>query len=256
LVQDLIEFGRRLVKDCVETKDNTQDMRRTALVVDADTVQLASTVRTLRALDYAVIEASSFDDARRHLLDSEELSLLVADIRLGQFNGLHLAFRARAHHPHVRLVITDHAFDTTLEAETKRLGGAYLARPFTTEVLEALISGPAPRAAVAVQSGTPRRWPRRPVAGVVAAVGPREARLFDVSYGGVCLEFPRADFDSALPSTLEVELTTIGLSLTVHPVWVRTTSSSPAWLCGGEVIATDQPAMVQWRQFVDSHLSA
>jgi ActR/RegA family two-component response regulator len=231
-------------------------MRRTALIVDADRDHLASTVRTLRALDYAVIAASSFDDARRQLLDTEELSLLVADIRLGQFNGLHLAFRARAHHPHVRLVITDHAFDTTLEAETKRLGGAYLARPFTSEVLESLISRPEQSAAVSVQSGTPRRWPRRPVAGVVAAVGPREARLFDVSYGGVCLEFPRGDFDAALPSTLEVELTALGLSLRVHPVWVRTTSSSPAWLCGGEVIGNDPPAMVQWRQFVDSHLSA
>ena len=241
----------------METKDSsTEHMRRTALIVDADRDQLASTVRTLRALDYAVIAASSFDDARRHLLDTEELSLLVADIRLGQFNGLHLAFRARAHHPHVRLVITDHAFDTTLEAETRRLGGAYLARPFTSEVLESLLSRPEPSAAVPVQSGTPRRWPRRPVAGVVAAVGPREARLFDVSYGGVCLEFPRGDFDAALPSTLEVELTALGLSLRVHPVWVRTTSSSPAWLCGGEVLAGDPPAMVQWRQFVDSHLSA
>jgi CheY-like chemotaxis protein len=256
-LQDLIEFGSRLVKDCVETKEtNTQDMRRTALIVDTDTVQLALTAQALRALDYTVIAASSFDDARRHLLDTGELSLLVADIRLGQFNGLHLAFRARAHHPHVRLVITDHAFDTTLEAETKRLGGAYLARPFTTEVLATLISHPEPRAAASVQSGTPRRWPRRPVAGVVAAVGPREARLYDVSYGGVCIEFPRGDFDAALPSTLDVELTGIGLSLRVHPVWVRTTSSSPAWLCGGEVIANDPPAMLQWRQFVDSHLSA
>jgi ActR/RegA family two-component response regulator len=241
----------------VETKQSDiQDMRRTALIVDADPVQLAATARALRALDYAVIAASSFDDARRHLLDTEELTLLVADIRLGQFNGLHLAFRARAHHPRVRLVITDHAFDATLEAETKRLGGAYVPRPFTTDALTMMISRPELLTVTSVQSGTPRRWPRRPVAGVLAAVGPREARLFDISYGGLCLEFPRADFDAALPSTLEVELTALGLSLKIHPVWVRTTSASPAWLCGGEVLASDPPAMVQWRQFVDSHLSA
>jgi ActR/RegA family two-component response regulator len=241
----------------VELKQSdTQGMRRTALIVDADPVQLAATAQTLRALHYAVISASSFDDARRHLLDTEELSLLVADIRLGQFNGLHLAFRARAHHPQVRLVITDHAFDTTLDAETKRLGGAYIARPFTTDALASILARPEPRAATSAQSGTPRRWPRRPVAGVVAAVGPREARLFDVSYGGLCLEFPRGDFDAALPSTLDVELFELGLSLKIHPVWVRTTSASPAWLCGGEVLASDAPAMVQWRQFVDSHLSA
>jgi ActR/RegA family two-component response regulator len=238
------------------TDNNTQDMSRTALVVDADRIQLASTSEALRALGYEVIAALTFDDARRHLLAMQSLSLLVADIRLGQFNGLHLAFRARAHHPHVRLVVTDHAFDTTLEAETKRLGGAYIARPFTTDILATLVARPEQSAAGSPLPSTPRRWPRRHVAGVVAAVGPREARLFDVSYGGLCLEFPRGDFDATLPSTLDIELTGIGLSLRMHPVWVRTTSTSPAWLCGGEVIASDPPAMMQWREFVDSHLPA
>ena len=230
------------------------DMRQTALIVESDTVQLAATARALRTLGYTVDAVSTFDEARRRLLDISDLSLLVADIRLGQFNGLHLAFRARAHHPNVRLVITDHAFDTTLEAETRRLGGAYVPRPFTTEALTALIAQPEERAA-ASQTGT-RRWPRTPVAGVTAAVGPRSARLFDVSYGGLCLEFPPGDFDAALPSTLDIELRELGLSLRIHPVWVRTTSSSPAWLCGGELLTGDTPAMVQWREFVDAHLPA
>jgi CheY-like chemotaxis protein len=230
-------------------------MSRTALVVDPDPVRLASTSEALRSLGYAVSVASTFEDARRQLLASEALSLLVADIRLGQFNGLHLAFRARAHIPQVRLVITDHVFDVTLEAETKRLGGAYIVRPFTTDILAEAIAPPEPSAAGSPQTGI-RRWPRRHVADVVAAVGPRQARLFDVSYGGLCLEFPRGDLDATLPSTLDVELTELGLSLRMHPVWVRTTSVSPAWLCGGEVIAIDSPAMNQWREFVDSHQSA
>lgn len=233
---------------------DTHAMAQTALVVESDTVQLAETARTLRALDYEVVAASTFDDARRHLLAIPDLSLLVADIRLGQFNGLHLAFRARAHHPNVRLVITDHAVDTTLQAETRRLGGAYLARPFTTDALAAIVAQPEERAAAA--STGMRRWPRRSVAGVVATVGPRSARLFDVSYGGLCLEFPPGEFDAALPSELDVELSALGLSLRMHPVWVRTTSASPAWLCGGELIAGDAPAMVQWREFVDSALPA
>lgn len=230
-------------------------MHRTALIVDADTVRLAATARLIQALDYAVITAASFDDARRHLLDTKELSLLVADVRLGQFNGLHLAFRARAHYPDVRLVITDDAFDTTLEAETKRLSGAYIARPFTTEALATLITKPESPSSEPAPSGSTRRWPRRHVAGVLAAVGPREARLFDVSYGGLCLEFPRGEFETSLPSTLEVELRELGLSLRMHPVWVRATNSSPAWLCGGELIS-DPLAMVQWREFVDSRVSA
>jgi ActR/RegA family two-component response regulator len=250
-----LNFISSLVKDCVEPKDaDNNDMRRTALIVESDTVQLAATARALRALDYAVEAVSTFDEARRRLLAITDLSLLVADIRLGQFNGLHLAFRARAHHPNVRLLITDHAFDSTLEAETRRLGGAYLARPFNTAALTALVSQPEERPASA-QTGT-RRWPRTPVEGVTAAVGPRSARLFDVSYGGLCLEFPPGDFDATLPSTIDVELTELGLSLRMHPVWVRTTSASPAWLCGGEVLTPDAPAMVQWREFVDSHSPA
>jgi CheY-like chemotaxis protein len=244
-----------LVKDGgkLELKDaDTHATGRTALVVESDTVQLAAIAQALRGLGYAVVAASSFDDARKHLLTTQELSLLVADVRLGQFNGLHLAFRARAHYPNVRLVITDHAPDTTLEAETKRLGGLYVPRPFTPEALAALIARPEERPGPP-QTGT-RRWPRRPVAGVIAAVGPRSARLFDVSYGGLCLEFPPGEFDAALPSELDVELTDLGLSLRMHPVWVRTTSSSPAWLCGGELIAADSPAMLEWRRFVDSRL--
>jgi CheY-like chemotaxis protein len=231
---------------------DTREPPRTALAVESDTAQLAAIAEALRALDYTVVAVSTFDEARKQLLAISDLSLLVADIRLGQFNGLHLAFRARAHYPNVKLVITDHAFDTTLESETRRLGGAYLARPFTAEALGELVGqleGPSP----VPQIGT-RRWPRKQVDGVLAAVGRSSARLFDVSYGGLCLEFSASEFDTALPSELDIELRDHGLSVRMHPVWVRTTSSSPAWLCGGELLAADAPMMVQWREFVDSRL--
>jgi DNA-binding response OmpR family regulator len=232
-----------------------QDGRPTALLVESDVLQLAEATRVLGELGYAVIPAAGFDEARRELLAVKELSLLVADVRLGAFNGLHLAFRARAHHPNVRVVIIDQSFDVTLEAETKRLGGVYLARPFAPGVFATNI----PRhdqGLIDAPRSTSRRWPRRPVAGILAAVGPREARLSDVSYGGLCLEFPGADVDASLPSTLDVELKEVGLSLRMHPVWVRTTSSSPVWQCGGEVIPTSSPAMEQWREFVDSRTTA
>jgi ActR/RegA family two-component response regulator len=234
--------------------DIVNDGRPTALVVEADLQHLAETVEVLGELGYAAVPAAGFDEGRRELLAIKELSLLVADVRLGAFNGLHLAFRARAHHPNVRVVIIDQSFDVTLEAETKRLGGVYLARPFAADVLALNIPRP-DQPLVDVAHGTSRRWPRRPVDGVVAAVGPREARLSDVSYGGLCLEFPGTDVDASLPSTLDVELKDLGLSLRMHPVWVRTTSLSPVWLCGGEVIATSSPTMEQWREFVDSRVT-
>src|SRR5262245_5460586 len=223
-------------------------MSRTALLVDSDPVQRASTARLLRSLGYTVIVASTFADARRYLLATESLALLIADVRLGEFNGLHLAFRARAAHPNVSIVITDRAYDATLQAEANRMGGSYLARPFSTNELESLLT---PQAAA--RSQAVRRWPRRSVAKVVqAAVGPSAGRVIDISYGGLCLEFPRDEFETSLPSLLNVELTALGLSLQMHPVWADTTTSTQAIRCGGEVVAADAGSLSQWRDFVDS----
>jgi DNA-binding response OmpR family regulator len=222
-------------------------MSQTALLVDSDPVQRASTARLLRSLGYTVIVASTFADARRYLLATESLALLVADVRLGEFNGLHIAFRARAAHPNVSIVITDRAFDATLQAEANRMGGSYLARPFSTNDLEALITPQASSRSQAV-----RRWPRsRVVSDVRAAVGPSAGRVIDISYGGLCLEFPRDGFETSLPSLLNVELTALGLSLQVHPVWADT-ASPEAIRCGGEVVAADAGSLSQWRDFVDS----
>jgi hypothetical protein len=76
--------------------------------------------------------------------------------------------------------------------------------------------------------------------------------VIDISYGGLCLEFPRDEFETSLPSMLNVELTALGLSLQVHPVWADTTTSAEAIRCGGEVVAADAGSLSQWRDFVDS----
>src|SRR5437763_94763 len=222
-----------------------------ALVVDSDPVQLAATARALAELDYDVVLASSFEDANRHLAAADSLSLLVADVRLGQYNGLHLAFRTRSRHPNIQVVITDRVFDATLEAETKRIGGVYTTKPVTANQIAAFIARLSEPAGAG--SRPARRWPPQPVmGGLIASVEAREARLLDISYGGVCLELSEADFSAALPSTMDVLLPTSGLSLRVHPVWARAAASSAAWLCGGEVIASDQPSLMEWQHFVDS----
>jgi hypothetical protein len=72
----------------------------------------------------------------------------------------------------------------------------------------------------------------------------------DISYGGLCLEFPSDEFETSLPSLLNVELRALGLSLQMHPVWAQ--PSSEAVLCGGELVASDEASLAQWRDFVDS----
>lgn len=226
-------------------------MNPTALLVDSDPAQRAANALVVRALGYTVIAASTFNDARRYLLATESLELLIAAVRLGEFNGLHLALRARATHQNLAIIITDHGFDGTLKAEATRLSAAYLSRPYTPEELTAVITAQRPSRMRVV-----RRWPRNRVVPVVpAAVGPSAARVVNISYGGLCLELPRDEFENSLPLLLNVELKELGLSLQVHPVWADTEPSSKAVLCGGEVVASNEAALTQWRDFVDSMAS-
>lgn len=75
-----------------------------------------------------VVSASSFHAARK-ALDSVEPDLLIADVRLDDFNGIHLAILSRLERPRTRVLIT-HAFaDAMLEREAKRCDAAFIVNP-------------------------------------------------------------------------------------------------------------------------------
>jgi len=224
-------------------------MVQAALIVDAHPTQLATTAQLLTYAGYSVTAVSTFEEARARLSTIQDLSLLVADVRLGQYNGLHLALRARALHPNVRVIITDRTFDAALQSEAERIGVAYAAKPLTSQQLADLLA----RLSAASQpaSSRVRRWPRKHVADrIPAEVGARPARLVDISYGGVCIEFPQPDFGAALPPTMRVVLPESSMAFNIHPVWAK--PAPDAWVCGGEIIQSDTPFREQWRHFVDA----
>ncbi len=223
-------------------------MSLSALVVDSDPVQLALTARVLTELSYDVLTASTFEDATRQILTTSKLSLLVSDVRLGEFNGIHLALRARSRHPNVLVIITHESADPTLEFEAKQLGAAYVLKPVTPTQLSSSIAflsyvpGASPAERV-------RRWPRKQVDSALrASVNDREALLRDISYGGLCVAFPHGEVAS-LPPTVDVFLPTFGFSLKIHPVWTRMAEAQ--WLCGSEVVERDEQTLALWHQFVD-----
>jgi len=111
-----------------------------ALVVDADPKNLHDMGAALRSFGYETLEAASFE-AGKQLWMTEKPSVLVADVRLGQFNGLQLLLRAKTDRPDVLAVITCAFADRVLEAETLRFGGTFVVRPFVAEeVLASIIS--------------------------------------------------------------------------------------------------------------------
>src|SRR5918996_3416951 len=101
----------------------------TILIVDDHNVTRLGLAEMLSDAGYEVITAATFQDARRILRESPP-DLLIADVRLGSFNGLQLVISGPNRIP--AIVITGYA-DTVLEAEARRGGADYLVKPFEAE---------------------------------------------------------------------------------------------------------------------------
>ena len=75
----------------------------------------------LTTAGYDATAAPSFEDAR-HLLDVRPPDLLIAHLRLGAFNGLHLVLRGRADRPDMSAIITTGPEDHAIKSEVADFG--------------------------------------------------------------------------------------------------------------------------------------
>src|SRR4029453_16576663 len=111
--------------------------------------------------------------------------LLITDVRLRSFNGLHLVMQCRREYPEMGLMIMTGYDEPLLELEAGRYGAEFIRKPikpaeFLDQVSKTLPAGRGRR-----------RGPRMPVAGGfrVTAAG-RPAAVLEVGYGGLRLEIP------------------------------------------------------------------
>ena len=109
-----------------------------ALLVDVEARSLFELSRAFRAAGYRTFGATSFRDAKR-LLITERPDVLVADVRLGEFNGIQLLMLAREVRPDISAVITNLFADSVLAEETRRLGGTFLVKPLNVRALLASV---------------------------------------------------------------------------------------------------------------------
>ena len=108
------------------------------LIVEDDRDTLAGLTALLRSVGYGVTGAASFEEGRRAL--QQKPALLMTDVRLGAYNGLHLIIRARAEAPHLpAIVLTGHS-DVVVRREAERLGAVYIEKPVVPEKLLVLVS--------------------------------------------------------------------------------------------------------------------
>ena len=216
----------------------------TILIVDDHRVTRQGLAEMLAQAGYTVMTAGTFQEARQ-LLRETPPDLLIADVRLGSFNGLQLVISGPKRVP--AIVITGYA-DSVLEAEARRGGADYLVKPVEPGRLLNIIRQKLGQASLAFS--VPRRWHRKAVAGLTAQVGDHSARIVDVSYGGVRFEIRPRD-RAELPESFQLRLPN-EMSLQADLVW-KSMLTEDMWVCGAAVWPEESSAR-QWFGLVDNML--
>jgi DNA-binding response OmpR family regulator len=216
------------------------------LLVAPEMKVLRRTEGLLSEAGFLVATATTFEHATV-LLASLNPDLLVAEVRLGAFNGLHLAVRSRIDHPQVPVIITHATPDVVLETEARRHGAIFMVTPLDNpEFL--------PRVKEAIEDRrrrqpTIRRWPRKRIAGVVAAeLAEEPVRLCNASYGGLKLA---SGEERSRPEVFVLTVGGAGLSVKVRTVWTSRSPGLNEYWCGAEVVDDGPSETSQWRGFVD-----
>ena len=92
----------------------------------------------LPPMGFDVTVAETFHDAMAVLLAREPM-LLVTDLRLGEYNGLHLVLRGKERWPDLRAMVVTDRPDTALEREAERAGATFVPMPLTRPEFEAAV---------------------------------------------------------------------------------------------------------------------
>ena len=223
-------------------------MPHRVLVVDADLEALSIAESILDVAGYLVTATTSFAAAKQRMTLAPP-DLLIADVRLGSHNGLHLAHRARVCHPDMLAIITDRQPDPIFEDEAARVGATYLPKPLEAPVLIETVRHMLSNRPAKPGTEAMRQWSRKS-AGVVANFDDIPVTLADLSYGGIRFEVPPKKGDLLQRGGGQLTVPRVG-SIPVRVVWGKR-GEGLSW-CGAEIVNDAQQNRVRaWRRFVDS----
>ena len=224
-----------------------------AIVVDADPAELRKTERSLEEAGFVVMSAGSFAQAKA-LLGSITPEIVIADIKLEAFNGLHLAALCAVWRPATPFIATHSVYDSVLEADAKRLSASYVVKTSSREELTRMASellNAHRQSPEAVRKSHRKQAPVPTVVQVAAA----NAEVVDVSYGGVRLKLqspPVRPPEDRLPASFDIVFPELDFSLRAARIWAAQDSQTGGWLCGVDVSRSDSYQLQRWREFVDS----
>jgi DNA-binding NtrC family response regulator len=114
------------------------EARRSILLVDGTRRDPDAARLLFEAEGFRVLSASSFDEAKQ-LMRADPPDVLITELKLGQYNGLHLVLRSRLDHPRMGVIVMSHFADACLAEEAARQHAAFLVRPVgDRELLDAV----------------------------------------------------------------------------------------------------------------------
>lgn len=101
------------------------------LIVDDDEACLSGMKQLLETAGHEALVATTFEEGRR-ILRSATPDLLIADVRLGSFNGLQLVATSASGIP---VIVISGFDDVVLQAETRAMGADYFVKPVSPAAL-------------------------------------------------------------------------------------------------------------------------
>ena len=221
-------------------------MSQKILIVDDNTATRGDLVKLLADAGFDTLTATTVPEAMR-VLSTAQPHLLITEIRLDTYNGLHLI--AMAPRPIPAIVITGYA-DRAVEADARRLGADYLSKPVSPGELFATIQRTLASAATRGTFLPPRADPRTTVPpNTKVLVNDVPACLLDVSAGGARVEVQCAPGET-VPSPLAFRIEELDVALPLEVMWKRRTSNN-TWLCGVSVAEDLRP---EWQLFLNAVL--
>jgi DNA-binding NtrC family response regulator len=102
----------------------TADRSASALIVEPDPVQVFHLARLIEGAGFRCLTATGFVPARRVIYE-EHPEIIATNIRLGAFNGIHLAYLAKIQNVAVRVMVYAREYDRLLAAEAVAAGAFY-----------------------------------------------------------------------------------------------------------------------------------
>jgi len=95
------------------------------LIADDEAAYLSACCTILAQDGHEVVACATFEEAHRHLIE-DRFDALIADVRLGAYNGLHLITLAA---PATLKIAVSAYVDTVIRQEAERAGARFVLKP-------------------------------------------------------------------------------------------------------------------------------